>query len=79
MSDNAKSKILITGLWANKTKEGDTYYTGPLSYGAKLILFKNVYKQGDDKKPDLLLYVVPGEKKEEKKTEKAGDDGEIPF
>jgi len=62
--ENEKSSMLeITGLWANKSKNGDTYYSGYMGKSA-ILIFKNNYKT-EDKHPDLRMFVAEGKKKEE--------------
>ena len=61
MEDNAKIKL--GGLWQNTAKDGSHYYTGRIGSEGKLLLLKNSYKK-DLKDPDLILYVVKGEKKQ---------------
>ena len=53
--------IEITGLWENKTKDGETFYAGSFG-GAKVLIFKNKFKKNDSQ-PDLRMYVAPREKK----------------
>ena len=90
MSENNKdtpARIKLCGLWKQKTRDGKVYYSGGFGYGAGLQLFTNAYKEGDPKKPDLILYVVKKKPKEEKnedrpkgKTEEEWEDeGEVPF
>jgi len=73
---NDKQRILLTGLWQRKNKEGEIYYVGNLSYGATLLLFKND-KKGSERSPDIMLYVVTNEDPEA--LDYAGSEGEIPF
>jgi len=62
-SQNRNSSMLeITGLWANKSKNGDTYYSGYMGKSA-ILIFKNNYKT-EDKHPDLRMFVAEGKKKE---------------
>jgi len=62
--ENEKSSMLeITGLWANKSKNGDTYYSGYMGKSA-ILIFKNNYKT-EDKHPDLRMFVAEGKKREE--------------
>ena len=48
---------LIGGLFRNKSKKGDTYYSGKSESGDHYILFRNAYwKEGDDNKPYFRLH-----------------------
>jgi len=61
--ENEKSSMLeITGLWANKSKNGDTYYSGYMGKSA-ILIFKNNYKT-EDKHPDLRMFVAEGKNRE---------------
>ena len=73
MSENTMVKLC--GLWASKAKDESTFYSGKLGYSARILVFKNRFKQGE-KDPDLILYIAPAEKQEKPKP--AGDD-EAPF
>lgn len=73
---NDKQRILLTGLWQRKTKDGEIYYAGNLSYGATLLLFKNENKTSE-RAPDVMLYMAAKEDQED--LEYAGSEGEIPF
>ena len=56
--------LKLTGLWKKKTKAGDTYLTGPLSYYTQLTLFRNDRKRSE-KDPDYVAYLVPRENGQE--------------
>ena len=75
MTDD-KQKILLTGLWARKDEKGEIYYTGALSYGAQLLMFKND-KKSNERSPDVMLYLVSKESEDQGLF--AGSKGEIPF
>lgn len=49
--------INITGLWINKSDKGETYMAGNLSYGARVLVFKNKNKR-NDKDPDYNLVIA---------------------
>jgi len=88
-NDDAPARIKLCGLWKQTTKDGKTYYSGGFGYGAGLQLFTNKYKEGDPKKPDLILYVVKRKPKDETRTDRDHPTGnsekewedkdEIPF
>ena len=73
-------KIKLSGLWLNQTQNGDNYFSGSLG-SAKLLIFKNTFKEEGSNQPDYNLYLAPIEKKEEVEAElpptKPKDD--IPF
>ena len=48
---------LIGGLFRNKSKRGDIYYSGKSESGDHYILFRNAYwKEGDENKPYFRLH-----------------------
>ena len=57
-------KIKLSGLWLNHTQSGDNYFSGTLG-SAKLLIFKNTFKEEGSNQPDYNLYLAPVEKKEE--------------
>lgn len=74
MSEEKGDLIPISGLWKNSSQNGDTYLTGYLGQ-SKLIAFKNRYKESpEDKKPDYILYVTKGKKKEQAQENLVDDD-----
>lgn len=67
--------IQLTGLWANKTKAGDTYYSGSLGRG-KVLIFKNKNKR-NEKDPDLQLFLAPKQEQAQQQAQAPQDD--MPF
>ncbi len=49
----------LSGLWINKTKSGDTYFSGK-NDGFKYVIFKNGFKEKENQ-PDYVLYREPVE------------------
>tara|TARA_Y100000593_G_scaffold43365_1_gene82962 strand:- start:1012 stop:1218 length:207 start_codon:yes stop_codon:yes gene_type:complete len=47
----------LSGLWLNKTKAGETYFSGK-NEGFKYVIFKNGFKKQDNQ-PDYILYREP--------------------
>lgn len=47
--------IKLTGLWANKDRNGNLVLSGYLG-SARLVIFTNTYKK-EDKHPDYIAYV----------------------
>ena len=70
-----RQKILLTGLWQKTGENGEIFYTGNLSFGATLLLFKND-KKNNEQSPDIMLYLTS---KDQEDLEYAGSKGEIPF
>ena len=64
--------IEISGLWAEKDKNGNPTMSGYLG-NAKIRIFKNTYKEPGSKQPDYRLLIAPGDKKGKK-----DDSADIP-
>ncbi len=74
-------KVKLTGLWKNTDKNGQAYYAGNLSPTVRVMVFKNNFKQGE-RDPDLVVYLVPSEKKSaatEAKPSERPEDEDAPF
>lgn len=54
MSQDKAPLIELTGLWENKDRKGNTYLSGNLSPGVRVLVFKNNYKQ-NEREPDYRL------------------------
>lgn len=54
-------KVPLCALWANTSKGGKKYWSGMLG-DAKVLVFEND-KRGNDRAPDLRVYLVPNDKK----------------
>lgn len=63
MSEQSEKKVMVNigGLWVNKTKDGEVYLSGYLN-GARLLIFKNKFKDSENK-PDYIMNVVNPDKK----------------
>lgn len=61
--ENDKVKVKLTGLWENTTAKGEKYFSGSLG-AARLLMFRNSYKEDGDNQPDYNLFLVPKEKKD---------------
>ena len=44
MTDKNETRIRLSGMWQNKTADGETYFSGSLGDG-KLLMFKNKYAE----------------------------------
>jgi len=56
--------IKISGLWLNKTNEGETYMAGTIGQ-VRIIILKNSFKKEGSKEPDYNLYFDEQRKKEQ--------------
>ncbi len=56
-------KVKITGLWEKTSTKGEVYWSASIGT-AKLLLFKNNFKDKDND-PDFNLFLAPKEKKPE--------------
>ena len=55
--------IKVGGLWKNKDKNGNDYFSGNFTYGTKLLVMTNSYKDKDNA-PDYMVYIAQKDKKE---------------
>ena len=44
--------VPLGGLWMNESAAGVKYLSGNFTYGSKLLVFPNKYKEGNDKAPE---------------------------
>jgi hypothetical protein len=58
----------VTGLWANKAKDGKTYLSGRLG-DVKILIFPNNFKEAENQ-PSHIMYYAPVERE----TNAASDD-----
>lgn len=66
-------RIELTGLWANKDKDGNTFLSGSLGR-AKVLVFKNTHKQEGEKTPDYRMFIVPRDRQENKRPDEGRTD-----
>ncbi len=59
MSDLMK----IGGLWKNKDKNDNDYFSGGFTYGTKLLVMANTFKEKDNE-PDYIVYIGKKDKPE---------------
>ncbi len=64
--------LKMGGLWKNKDKNGNEYFSGDFTFGTKILIYKNGYKSSE-KEPDYQVYLAP----KKKVTKEEG--GDIPF
>ena len=48
--------IKIGGLWKNKDKNDNDYFSGGFTYGTKLLVMANTFKEKDNE-PDYIVYI----------------------
>lgn len=52
----------LTGLWMNKTEDGQVYMSGKDKDGNRFSVWKNAYKEADgERAPDYVLFVMDTE------------------
>ena len=75
MKSHEREKVMngarLTGLWKNKSKNGNHFLGGNLGT-ARVIVLPNTYKEKDTD-PDYNLYIVPKNDKQE------GAEEDVPF
>lgn len=54
-------KIKLMALWANKTKDGDLYFSANLGQGKKIMIFKNGFKK-TEREPDFQMWLYEEER-----------------
>ncbi len=55
--------IKLTGLWVNKTKDDEEYFSGYFG-NAHVKIFKNKYRTDENKQPHYNMYLAAPRKKE---------------
>jgi len=69
--------IKLTGLWKGETRDKKPYLSGNLTYGTRLLIFQNKFKE-TDKDPDYHAYIAVKEQKPKQQPEPETKE-EIPF
>jgi hypothetical protein len=69
--------IQLAAFWKRESKNNRTYYQGKIGNG-RLLLFKND-KRGNEKAPDLILYIVPESERENTQTEGSTQEEDVSF
>jgi len=64
MSLEGSKMLKITGIWENKDKNGNVYYSGYLG-SSRVMIMKNTYKKEGTKEPDFNMYLAEAKKKED--------------
>lgn len=57
----ANELLKLGGLWKNTDKNGNEYFSGNYTYGTKLLIYRNTFKERDNE-PDYILYITKQEK-----------------
>jgi hypothetical protein len=58
--------IKLGGLWKNEDKNGNEYFSGNFTYGTKLLILTNTFKEKPNE-PDFNIFIAKQEKRQEKK------------
>lgn len=66
MADDKSELIQLCGLWKN---EKGTCISGSFTFGSRVVIFPNGYKQSD-KDPDYVLYIQKSQPKEKRGQER---------
>ena len=56
--------IKIGGLWEGQDKNGNKYFSGTFTYGTKLLVMSNSFKEKESE-PDFIVYLTKKEKQTE--------------
>ena len=49
--------VKIGGLWKNKDKNGNDYFSGNFTYCTKMLVMSNTFKNKDND-PDYMVYIT---------------------
>ena len=49
--------VKIGGLWKNQDKNGNDYFSGNFTYGTKMLVVSNTFKNKDND-PDYMVYIT---------------------
>lgn len=52
----ANDMLKLGGLWTNKDKDGNTFLTGKLNPGVRILIFKNKYREAENH-PTHIMYL----------------------
>tara|TARA_Y100001949_G_C15888962_1_gene287252 strand:- start:281 stop:511 length:231 start_codon:yes stop_codon:yes gene_type:complete len=71
--------LKICGVWKNKDKNGNEYFSGNYTYGTKLLIMHNSYKEKNSD-PDYIVYLAPKKSKREEDSDGQADiETDVPF
>lgn len=78
---NQSQLVEISALWENTTNSGVPYLSGYLGK-ARIMAFRNKFKDPGDKKPDWRVFIAPGQEQQQAPKQDtrapAGSAGEDP-
>jgi hypothetical protein len=57
--------VKIGGLWEGKDKNGNKYFSGTFTYGTKLLVMSNSFKEKNNEH-DYIVYITKKEKQEDR-------------
>ena len=71
--------LKMCGVWKNKDKNGNEYFSGNYTYGTKLLIMHNSYKEKNSD-PDYIVYLAPKKSKREEDSDSQADiETDVPF
>ena len=72
--------LKLCGLWKQEKEGKDTFYSGKVNQGMKILVMKNKYKT-EDSHPDLVVFLAKAEPRPDAQPAPAAakDDGGFPF
>lgn len=71
--------LKMCGVWKNKDKNGNEYFSGNYTYGTKLLIMHNSYKEKNSD-PDYIVYLAPKKSKREEDSDGQADiETDVPF
>ena len=71
--------LKICGVWKNKDKNGNEYFSGNYTYGTKLLIMHNSFKEKNSD-PDYIVYLAPKKSKREEDSDGQADiETDVPF
>ena len=53
--------VKIGGLWKNQDKNGNDYFSGNFTYGTKMLVMSNTFKDKEND-PDYMVYITKKDK-----------------
>mgnify|MGYP003148611609 CR=1 FL=1 len=76
----AKDLLKLGGVWKNKDKNGNEYFSGNFTFGSKLLIMQNSYKEKNSE-PDYIVYLAPRKAKRDEDDDRQADieEEDIPF
>jgi len=69
-----KDLLKMGGVWKNKDKNGNEYFSGNFTYGTKLLIMHNSFKEKNSE-PDYIVYLAPRKSKREGGSDRQADEG----